>query len=139
MRERDEADRLNAVNYMISKYVLVLVSTLFIWLTVIAVAVFNTNRMYTNGAVALAFLSTISLWLVAGLKLIDEKLPSAREKAKRDSGQDARLALLLELLDEDERQALKRRLVDDLSGDGEAISLAQLLDVEQQAARQHRS
>jgi hypothetical protein len=73
------------------------------------------------------------------LKLIDEKLPSAREKAKRDSGQDARLALLLELLDEDERQALKRRLVDDLSGDGETISLAQLLDAEQEAARQHRS
>ncbi|HVO71224.1 MAG TPA: hypothetical protein VMT24_14335 [Aggregatilineaceae bacterium] len=139
MRDQNEADRLNIVNYMISKYVLVLVSTLFIWLTVIAVAAISTNHTYTNGAVALAFLSTISLWLVAGLKLIDEKLPSAREKAKRDSGQDARLALLLELLDEDERQALKRRLVDDLSGDGETISLAQLLDAEQEAARQHRS
>jgi hypothetical protein len=138
MREQNEADRINTVNYMISKYVLVLVSTLFIWLTAIAVAAISTNHMYTNGAVALAFLSTVTLWLVAGLKLIDEKLPSTREKAKRDSGQDARLALLLELMDEDERRALKRRLVDDLSGDGEAISLAQLLDAEQQEARQHR-
>jgi hypothetical protein len=123
---------------MISKYVLVLVSTLFIWLTAIAVAAISTNHTYTNGAVALAFLSTVSLWLIAGLKLIDEKLPPAHEKAKRDSATDARLTLLLDLLDEDERQALKRRLIDDLSGDGEAISLAQLLDAEQQAARQHR-
>jgi hypothetical protein len=132
MGEQNAADRLN-------KYVLVLVSTVFIWLSAIAVAAISTSDTYTNGAVALAFLSTITLWLFAGVKLIDEKLPSAREKAKRDSGQDARLALLLELLDEDERQALKRRLVDDLSGDGEAISLAQLLDAEQQAAGQRHT
>lgn len=139
MREPNEAERINIVNYMISKYVLVLASTLFIWLTAIAVAVISTEPTYTNGAVGLAFLSTVTLWLVAGLKLIDEKLPPAREKAKRDSGNDARLALLLELMDEDERQALKRRLMDDLSGDGESISLAQLLDAEQEMAGQRRS
>jgi len=136
MRELDEAERINIVNYMLSKYVLVLVSTLFIWLTVIGVAAISTNHTYTNGAVALAFLSTVTLWLVAGLKLIDEKLPPAHEKVKRDSATDARLALLLELLGEDERQALKRRLIDNLGGDGEAISLAQLLDAEQEIARQ---
>jgi hypothetical protein len=138
MRESNEAERINIVNYMISRYVLVLVSTLFIWLTAIGVAVISADHTYTNGAVALAFLSTVTLWLVAGLKLIDEKLPPAREKAKRDAGDDARLALLLDLMDEDERQALKQRLMDDLGGDGESISLAQLLDAEQEMARQRR-
>jgi hypothetical protein len=51
-------------------------------------------------------------------------------KAKRAGHQheDARLALLLDLLDADEQDLLKRRLIDDLRADGEAVALADLLE-----------
>jgi len=58
------------------------------------------------------------------------KNQSERGKVKRASPEpvsDARLSLLLQLLDEDERRALKRRLRDELSADGEGVALEDLL------------
>ncbi len=86
-------------------------------------------------AVILAFLSTLVFGLVAGLTQIDRiskerKATSQQKKAKRgmpDASQDARLALLLALLSEEERESIKTRLLDDLAADGEALSLAELL------------
>jgi hypothetical protein len=115
------------------------VASLLIWLGVLMVDVVSHTEPMTNVAVFLAFLCMLALWLVWGLDQVGGGHYESHEKAKRDSDTEVRLALLLELLDEDERQALKRRLMDDLSGDGEAISLAQLLDAEQQAAGQRHT
>jgi len=98
------------------------------------------SQLITSIAVLAAFGSTLSLWLVWGLNTIEQQKLVAQEqsKAKRSGGDDARLALLLALLTDEERRALKQRLLDDLAADGEAVSLADLLD-ESQSARARRS
>jgi hypothetical protein len=111
-----------------------LVATFFMWLTV-ALADSATGQDIPSRdaimviAIVAALGLSLTLWLVWALTDYSQKAPpSADEKSKRHAGnEDARLALLLELMDEDERQALKQRLTDELTGDGEAISLAQLL------------
>jgi type VI protein secretion system component VasK len=111
-----------------------IVATLFMWL-----AVALTDAATGQGipgrdaimfiAILTAFGLSVTLWLVWALTDYSKKAPPpAAEKSKRHTeSEDTRLALLLELMNEDERQALKQRLTDGLSGDGEAISLAQLL------------
>ena len=111
-----------------------LVATFFIWVAALlvnaAIGVHGTGRdIIMIIAILTAFGLTVSLWLVWALTDYSQKAPTTTsEKSKRRAGdEDARVSLLLELMSEDERQALKQRLVDELSGDGEAISLAQLL------------
>ena len=91
----------------------------------------------TDAAVVLAFLSTIAIWIVQGLSAVEDTPPTQHEKAKHqpdETHEDARLALLLQLMDEDERAMFRQRLIDDLSADGEAVPLADLL-----AAQEERS
>jgi hypothetical protein len=113
-----------------------IVATLFMW-----VAVALTDTATGQGipgrdaimfiAILTAFGLSVTLWLVWALTDYSQKTPPAAEKSKRHAeSEDARMALLLELMGEDERQALKQRLVDGLSSDGEAVSLAQLLDAQ---------
>lgn len=111
-------------------------SVVMIWMSAAIVAIATQNSTIESGAAILAFLSTLSLGLVIALNSIDErhnaelrKLERPREKAKRESvpAEDARLALLLSLLSEEERTSLKHHLIDDLAGDGETLSLAELL------------
>lgn len=113
-----------------------------VWLSAAIVGVVSSNTEIQNAALILAFLTTLIFGLVAGLNSIDgqHKVGSGKarepyEKAKRDTAvaQDARLALLLSLLSEDERESLKTRLIDDLSADGEAVSLAELLAAQDEA------
>jgi len=119
------------------------VASLAIWFCVGMVDVATSSSGATNAAAVLAFLCTMSIWLVWGLAQIDQlhmggSQSSEQEKAKRspaDNG-DARVALLLSLLDDDERQALKQRLVDDLGADGEAVPLADLLAEQEENSRQ---
>lgn len=111
-----------------------LVATFFIWMAALLVDA-ATGRIGAGHdaimmiAILTAFGLSVTLWLVWALTDYSQKTPAnVSEKGKRHAGgEDARVSLLLELMSEDERQALKQRLVDELSGDGEAISLAQLL------------
>jgi hypothetical protein len=83
---------------------------------------------------------TVVAWIVAFMVTMrvwrsDKTSSKAKRvgKSKRDSAQpdDMRLALLLDLLEPDERIILKQRLVNDLSADGEALPLADLLEGDQ--------
>lgn len=122
------------MSYKLRKIGMMLAASLGLWLGVVFVSVVASSDM-TDFAAMMAFLATGALWLIWGLSMIDDKSSSeTQEKAKRQPGEDARLALLLQLMDEDERQTLKQRLADELSADGEAISLAELLA----AGRDHR-
>jgi len=81
-------------------------------------------------ALVFAFGSTAALWLAWAFQSLDALNKASQQgKAKREAPEDdTRLALLLQMLDEDEREALKQRLRDELSADGEAIALDDLLD-----------
>ncbi len=114
---------------------LTIIACLMMWFSAAIVEASIGEGWMRDIAVLAAFGATIALWLI--LALPDHKAETRKEahaatleKAKRDvthpAGNDPRLALLLELMDEDERRRLKARLVDELSSDG-AISLADLL------------
>ena len=118
------------------------VASLVIWLMVAMVdAATGSSEFATNAAAIIAFLCTMSIWLVWGLAQIDQlrgdESEEETEKAKRTAAgtDDARIALLLSLLDDDQRQALQQRLVEDLSADGEAVPLADLLAEQDTSAR----
>jgi hypothetical protein len=114
------------------------ISTFFIWMSVgiITIAI----PTLTVFAGVMAFFSMMVLWLgMAFAQFTHTEEGSIPDKAKRGAtGGDARLALLLELMEEDERQALKKRLLDNLSADGEAVSLADLLTIQNGQSREHR-
>ncbi len=79
-------------------------------------------------AVVFAFAALVSsgiVWRFGG-----SEADQAAEKSKRGglAGGDSRTELLLRLLDDDDRAALKQRLTEDLRGDGEALSLDALLN-----------
>ncbi len=104
------------------------------WAMVLAIAVIvNISTVTTVVAIfaALVTFALLAMWAVDAFDIDPEgkKYEGVAEKAKRDDdiGGDARLATLLALLTPDERDALRDRLVDDLSGDGESVSLADLL------------
>ena len=115
-----------------------LVATFFIWIAVAIVDGITGEGIPSRDAIMIittlaAFGLSAALWLIWALTDYSQRTSPASEKSKRHAGNDdARLALLLELMSEDERQALKQRLADELGGDGEAVSLAQLL-----AAQKH--
>ncbi len=108
-----------------------LIATFFMFLLVIVMRLMGFDG-FIMGLTVLAIAGTlVMLWMVWALKIIESNaaaadLKSSLEKAKRSAPEDLRLSLLLELMGDDERQALKQRLLDDL-GDGESVSLAALL------------
>jgi hypothetical protein len=114
-------------------------ASFMIWLGVGMVDAATGAGTIRDIAVLVSFLSTLSLWLVWGLDQLGDDDEQPAEKAKRSGGEDARLALLLHLLDDDERQALKERLLDDLGADGEALPLADLLAAQEQDSAARRS
>ena len=115
-------------------------ATFFIWFGVGMVDVISATGWMTDIAVGVAFLSTIAIWIVQGLDALGDKAPPVQEKAKRQAGDepDARLVLLLQLLDDDDRTALKNRLIGELSADGEAVPLADLLAAQEHADSRKR-
>jgi hypothetical protein len=115
------------------------VATCFIWLTVIVVHVFaGSSSGMMDFVVIGAFGSILALWLVWGLSALGHQEQQTGAKAKRSAGKDDRLALLLELMSEDERQALKQRMLDSFQTDGEAISLAELIAAQERDSQQSR-
>lgn len=116
-----------------------LAATLLIWAAMGMVDALSGSQMIPTIAVLAAFGSTLALWLVWGLNTIEEQRIAAQDQHKAKRGaDDARLALLLELLTDEERQTLKQRLLDNLVADGEALPLADLLDG-QRSVRSSRS
>jgi hypothetical protein len=93
----------------------------------------------------IGFLVTLVVWVGGDSK--GQARPADYEKAKRQPGDaNTKLALLLELMDDDEREAfketLKRRVLDDMtSGDGELLADAATLESllsDQSAHQYHR-
>jgi len=115
-----------------------LLATIFIFLSVGLVELLMPDGDLILGIALLAAIgTTVTIWMVWALSHFDFQQETS-DKAKRAAGADARLSLLLELLDEDERQALKRRLAEDLSTDGEMMSLADLLKAQDSAQERDR-
>jgi hypothetical protein len=111
-----------------------IIATLFMWLAVALADAATGQGIPGRDAIMFitivtAFGLSVTLWLIWALTDYSEKasLPDAEKSKRHAENEDTRLALLLELMTEDERQALKQRLTDELGSDGEAISLAQLL------------
>lgn len=105
-----------------------LIATVIVWLCVLAVATIDGSQFVRGAAAILAVLSTVTIWSLWALDAYGISVDGTpREKPKRDVEEDPRLALLLSLLTPDERDALQARLVDELSGEGEIMPLADLL------------
>lgn len=116
----------------ISTVVQGVIATAFIWVAVAMVRVVGGPEAGMLDFALFAGLgATIALWLVWAFVGMDQaKSQAERGKAKRSGGEeDARLSLLLlAMLDEDQRASLKQRLRGELSADGEAIALDDLLE-----------
>lgn len=106
-----------------------LVATAIIWLSTAVVALIGLHAFVSSAAVILALLSTITIWSLWAMDRLGIELDdgSPREKSKRSVDEDARLSLLLAVLTPDERSAVRARLAEQLEGDGESLSLADLL------------
>lgn len=120
-------------------------ATVFIWLAFgIAIGLTGLSNPVNGNTIGLvliasiaAFLGTTLVWVLGSERFSGL---ASTEKAKRDARSDpgdARMALLVQLMDEDERKNLKRRLVDELRADGETLPLADLLA--SQESEQRRS
>jgi len=115
-------------------------ATAFIWLGFV-LAIFaaafsgvtdDTATTIVIAAAIAALVSTGATWRFGSPEILEGQAREAAESGKRKRGADSdpRTALLLQLMDADERQELKHRLMDDLTADGEDVSLAALLDDE---------
>ena len=133
------------------------VTTLFMWLMLSAIAIISIDTPGGDSAwvaiVAMiaAVVGTFFIWVASELikqEAAEKSQQQAQsyEKAKRGSGSAGdKLALLLEMMDYDEREAfketLKRRVLDDASvgNDGEinyeGVSLGALLDDQSRQSR----
>ncbi len=121
------------MNETLEKMIPLLAATVIGWLCVTVIALLNIHVFVSGGAMIMALFFTMVMWTMWALDQygIDVDGTSHKtEKPKREDavGEDARTALLLALLTPDERDALKMRLADELRGDGETITLADLLD-----------
>lgn len=117
-----------------------IVATIFIWLSVVVVRLISTEPGVTTFGIIVGIGTTAALWLIWALNELNNANHASPEKAKRSatSGDDSRLSLLLELLDEDERMALKQRLINDMGTDGEVYSLADLLASQERRSNQQK-
>lgn len=109
----------------------VTVATVVVWAVVLLTGLIaGFQAGFLSFALVGAIGSTIALWRVWAFMTLDElSKQSTAEKAKRAAPEDdTRLSLLLQLLDADERDSLKRRLRDEMSTDGEAVTLDDLLE-----------
>jgi hypothetical protein len=100
-------------------------ATVFTWISVgVAItvtAIFADNVLLPLAAIlgAFAFFSTGIIWK-------DNRGEDA--KPKRDVSSDLRVQLLMQLMDDEDREQLKRRLLNDLQGDGEIMTVEDLVN-----------
>jgi hypothetical protein len=118
-----------------------LIATLVSWLTIgLVVAVTEPGAFVRDAVIVIAVLTTAVMWASWGATANAGSQSAAveSEKAKRRAGNDPNVALLLELLSDDERAEIKERLLERVQADGELTSLTELVDEpEAQARRKH--
>ncbi len=105
-------------------------ATLIIWSVVLISIIMITIGEAYNLSGTVMFLMVAIAAAVSTEKIWESKSsdkPEHAEKSKRHSNDDQRVDLLLRLMDDYEKQALKERLLDDLNTDGEMVSLDELL------------
>jgi hypothetical protein len=116
---------------LLAKSRTLLIATCVVWLTVVVVWGAADIKVVRATAAILALISTMTIWSMWALNEYGISVDGTpHEKAKRVTGsdEDARLGLLLSLLTPDERDALKSRITEELNAEGEAVSLADLLE-----------
>jgi hypothetical protein len=120
-----------------------IIATAVIWLSVLVVSLLISAEFIQGAAAILALVGTVTIWSMWALSeygLNIEGAPLEKPKRESEATEDPRLALLLSLLTPDQRDALQARLLDDLSADGENVSLAELLaEQEQDSVRAGRA
>jgi hypothetical protein len=106
-----------------------IVATLVCWLSVgLTVMMTPASSNGRDIVILFACLATLMLWVRWAFVSDSRQEPQAvSEKAKRHAGNDPDVALLLELMSEDERREIKGRLLERLQTDGETSSLEALL------------
>ncbi|HML24425.1 MAG TPA: hypothetical protein PKD09_22415 [Aggregatilinea sp.] len=111
-----------------------ILATVIIWAGVAAIKLLSPDEDLITFGLIVGFGSTVALWLVWTFSTYQSEEPEQKaEKAKRaaptvaTAPDDARIALLLQLMDDEDRRELKRRLMDEVSADGESMALADLL------------
>lgn len=115
-----------------------IVATLICWLSIgLVVAVTPPGAFVRDAVLVIACLATVMLWVMWAFSSVSPTA-AVSEKAKRRAGNDPNAALLLELLNEDERREIKERLFDRLHTDGETSSLVELLADEGAQAKPRR-
>lgn len=118
-----------------------LIATLVSWLTIgLVVAVTEPGAFVRDAVIVIAVLTTAVMWAGWGATTSSGTHAAAAEseKAKRRAGSDPSVALLLELLSDDERAEIKERLLERVQADGELTSLAELVGDRNTSARKSR-
>lgn len=113
------------------------VATIMLWLSVFAIRLISGEvDGVTTFGIIVAIGTTAVIWMVWAFNVQEEDKKDPTEKAKRSAASDeGRMSLLLELLDDNERQALKQRLINDMGTDGEMVSLADLLGAQENRSK----
>lgn len=113
------------------------VATIMLWLSVFAIRLISGEvDGVTTFGIIVAIGTTAVIWMVWAFSVQEEDKKDPTEKAKRSAASDeGRMSLLLELLDDNERQALKQRLINDMGTDGEMVSLADLLGAQENSSK----
>lgn len=125
----------------VQKIAPILIATLVTWMTIgLVVAVTEPGAFVRDAVLVIAVLTTAVMWASWGATANAGSQPAAveSEKAKRRAGNDPNVALLLELLSDDERAEIRERLLDRVQADGETTSLAELVGDQDKPARRSR-
>ena len=117
---------------ILRRYALLIIALVSIWGGVLIVSSVTSDPGYVGPSALLAMMATIGIGVVFALvELGVIRVPEQQhaEKAKRVRGDEAeaRLAVLLSLMTPEERSALTARLAGEMEGDGEIVSLGDLL------------
>ncbi len=119
-----------------------ILASIFVWSIVVGAKLVTNDSGLIGFASVAAIGGNLAIWLVWIFTIYGDKPaePTEAEKAKRTAPtqaapEDARIALLLQLMDDEDRRELKRRLMDDLSADGESVALADLLAAQDERIR----
>lgn len=120
-----------------------ILASIFVWSIIIGAKLITNDSELIEFASVAAIGGNLAIWLVWIFTIYGDNnkaADTARDKAKRTAPaqaapEDARLALLLQLMDDEDRRDLKRRLMDDLSADGETVALADLLAAQEERLR----
>ena len=134
------------MRYVLQRYVLLIINSLGIWGSVwLASEITGSASFITGFAAFIAVLGVAHMWVDASKESLSHMPDQQRtKKAKRTGGDlatgetDARLAVLLSLMTPEERATFTARMMDEMEGDGEIVSLSDLLESAAEREAAHR-